>query len=314
LRAAPLFAANQLDMRVVTLPGGEDPDTFIRKAGEVGFQNALRAAKLLSQYRLEMAIAGFDLRDVAQRKEAMRAAAEVVAGVSSDTERDAYITWLAEQWARDEGITTSDRLHMVEVAVRREIEAAKRRFAQSLNNRPGQSARNEEKGEVDQAVSNVAGGQLSGVAKAERALLATLLSDPTCRAKVLAALPPEQWTQDAHRAMARALQEATSGSEETEPITPSVLMDLLPEEAQGLVAELMLSDEAQIIQSDRVIEDWIARVQSDGHKQKEQEILEIVRQKLERSEAVSDEERAAYHAALLATRRKTPVVATPAPL
>ncbi len=67
LRAAPIFAAHNLDVRVVTLPGGEDPDTFVRKNGKVGFQNALREARMLLQYRVEMAIGDADLSNPVER-------------------------------------------------------------------------------------------------------------------------------------------------------------------------------------------------------------------------------------------------------
>jgi DNA primase len=89
------------------LPREDDPDTFIRKHGEIGFNNALRAAKLLSRYRVEMAINGFDLGQVAERMEAIAAAADVISEVQNDIEKDDYIAWLAERWGQAEGVTGS---------------------------------------------------------------------------------------------------------------------------------------------------------------------------------------------------------------
>ncbi|MDQ3814439.1 MAG: DNA primase [Armatimonadota bacterium] len=303
LRAAPLFTAHQLDARVVSLPREDDPDTFIRKHGEVGFQNALRNAKLLAQYRMEMAIEGFDLGNVVERAQAIKAAADIVAEIPPGTEREGYIAWLADRWANAEGITSSERLQMVQVAVRREVDSAKRRWsAQS----PGQSTTarqqaEEEKQEVKQTLSETAGGQLSGVGKAERSLLCVLLNSPSWRRRILEKLPLEQWTQETHGEIAAVL----SRVEGDDPINPTELLEKLSDEAAGLVSELMLADEAQTAAEARVIEDWIARIKGHWAKQTEREILELVKGKLQRGELVTDEERAAYQAALLQTKRKT---------
>jgi len=309
LRAAPLFSANQLDVRVVALPPEDDPDTFIRKHGEVGFRNALRNARLLSQYRMEMALAGLDLSNVVERAQAIKAAAEVIAEVPQGTEREGYIAWLSDHWANAEGITSSERLQMVQVAVRREVESAKKRWHtqdQHGHQYGGQSSvaqqqAEEEKQEVRQTLTDTAGGQSSAVIKAERSLLTVLVNSPSWRSRIMTMLPLAQWTQETHAEIASALSQMNGD----DVVSPTELIEKLSPEAGGLVSELMLSDEAQAPADARVIEDWAARVHGHWAKQKEREILEYVRLKLERGEAITDEERAALNAALLGTKRKT---------
>jgi len=310
LRAAPLFAANNLDVRVVALPAEDDPDTFVKKHGEVGFENALSHAKLLMQYRVEMAIREFDLHDLASRKEAVRAASEVIAEVPNATEKDSYISWLAEQWARAEGISSPNRLEMVEAAVRREVLAVGKRWnkqdnAHSQSQSSHLSSAADENRDVSDTLSEAASNIHSGVIKAERALLGVLLSSPSWRAYILKELPPQQWTQAPHREIAATLQGELKGDdgENDEAFNPTLLIEKLPPESGGLIAELLLGDDAAEPAGERVINGWIARIKSHWARREEQDILELVGKKLDSGEAISPEERAAYMEALVKTKR-----------
>lgn len=322
LRAAPLFAANNLDVRVVALPAEDDPDTFVKKHGEIGFDNALRNAKLLMQYRVEMAVAEFDFSELASRKEAVRAGSEVIAEVQNATEKDSYISWLAEQWARSEGITSPSRLEMVEAAVRREVLAAHKRWNKqddhhSKNNSPQLHSSQhptaaEENRDVSDTLSIAASNVDSGVIKAERALLGVLLSSPSWRAHILKELPPQQWTQASHREIAATLQSEMKSYEgdDDQVFNPTIIIEKLPEESGGLIAELLLGDDAAEPAGELYINGWIARIHRHWAHQEEQEILEIVRTKLDNGEAILPEERERYYAVLLKTKRKEKVEET----
>lgn len=316
LRAAPLFTANNLDVRVVALPKEDDPDTFVKKYGEIGFENALRTAKLLMQYRVEMAIAEFDLSELAQRKEAIRAGSEVIAEVQDETEKDSYISWLAEQWARVEGITSPNRLEMVEAAVRREVLAAHKRWNKkddSHSHHPHSSeapSEQEENRDISDTLSSAASNVDSGVIKAERALLGVLLSSPSWRPYIVRELPPELWTQALHREIVATLQQEMKGmdNEDDKVLNPTLLIEKLPEESGGLIAELLLGDDAAEPAGELYINGWITRIRRHWAHQEEQDILEIVRTKLDNGEEILPEERATYYAVLLKTKRKEPEV------
>jgi hypothetical protein len=143
----------------------------------------------------------------------------------------------------------------------------------------------------------------SGVIKAERALLGVLLSSPSWRDYILKELPPQQWTQPIHREIAAILQREMK-DRDGEVLNPVTLIDKLPEESGGLIGELLLSDDAAEPASDLYINGWIARIRRHWAHQEEQDILEIVRTKLDKGEAILPEERAAYSAVLLKTKRK----------
>ncbi len=325
VRSAPLFATHNLNVRVVVLPDGDDPDTFLRKHGEIGFNSALRNAKMLARYRVEMAIADFDLGQVAQRMEAIAAASDVIVEVQNDIEKDALVSWLADQWAQAEGVTAPARQQMIAAAVRREVGAALKRkrnlvshvaSSVSSNGAPNAAHNNpntESSTRIATSAPNVPHqaraeendaslSQPSGVVKAERMLLASLLGNPSWRSRILSKLPATSWTQAAHCEIAEALRQM----DWNEPVEPGVLIDTLDKDAGDMVAELMLSDESQTPATDIIIDDLIARIEGHHARQAETEILEMVKLKLERQEPISETERENYNNALIATKRKVP--------
>jgi len=328
LRTTDLFARYALNVHVVALPDGDDPDTFLRKHGETGFNKQLRSAKMLTRYRAEMAIAGFDLSQLVQRMEAVAAACDVIEEVQNDIEKDGLISWLADQWAQAEGVTSPARVQMIVAAIRREIGAAtkRKRAAQQSSTRfaPPQapnSAPNNTNGASSNGSSNGSGNgssnglgngsaglgematQPSGVVKAERMLLASLLGNPSWRSRILSKLPSSSWTQEAHREIAESLRQM----DWNEPIEPGVLIGTLEKEAGDLVGELMMSDEAQTPATDVVIDDLIARIHAHHARQREKEFLEMYRARAQEPVSDADEKarlRRAVHEVNFATGRK----------
>lgn len=319
LRAAPMFAAHNLDVRVVTLSGGEDPDTFVRKHGAVGFQNALREARLLIQYRVEMALSGHDLSNVVDRTQALKLASDIIAETPPGSERATYVAWLAEQWARAENITTPDRLRMVEAAVTREVESASKRWDKVETAREERQERQArwqkrdepaaapsadaatEREDVFSTLSEAAVQGSSGVLKAERSLIATLINAPTWRTRILESLPLEQWTNETHGEIVALLRKFPG----TEPINLTVLLDQLSPEAQGIVGALMLTDEAETPPELRVIDSWVERVHNYWKRKAEQEQLEYIRLKAQNGEPLTQDDLQVLDTTLRATKRKT---------
>ena len=307
LRSAPIFATHDLNVRVVTLPDNDDPDTFIRKRGQIGFQNALKNAPMLTRFRVEMAVRDFDMSQIGERMEAIKQASEVIAEVRNDIEKDALVTWLADYWAQSEGVTAATRVQMIGAAVRREVGAAVKRaraaqssakFPPQNHSQNGTSSTRRDDARAENLVENL---PLSGVEKAERMLLATLLGTPSWRARILEKIPAGRWTRAEHAEIAESLRQF----DWNEPIEAGLLMQTLSSESSEIVGELMLSDEAQIVVSDVVIDDLVARLNGNYARQVEHEILEMVRLKLERSEPISEAERKSYNDAIIATRRKS---------
>lgn len=334
LRTAPLFAENELDVRVVRLPGGHDPDTFIRENGAQGMENALRAAIPLPRYRLVSILGSHNLEEVEGRAEAMRQASEIINDLGSETERSGYVMFLVDEllkiekpgnrsaWERrrrdlerlvqnelraDEGRDgKKERLREAKIGEGRLAPVREKKF--STPNPKWEAIRLEQEKaandlhEATQSISDVS-GIAPGVLKAEKSLIAALLSHPTWRSHILQNLPLAKWTDETHGEIVIAARSYGEGEE----ITPVEFSEQLSDEAQRVVGEVMLSDEANVLPDAGIINDWIARVEKHWARQAEVEMLEVIVNKTKIGEPVTDAEKAALNAALVATKRKMPV-------
>jgi DNA primase len=178
LRSAPLFAAHNLDVRVIALPAEDDPDTFIKRLGAPAFEAAINAAKLLAQYRLEQAVAPFNWTILTERKNAVRAGAQVIAEAPNATERDAYVIWLAAQWAHAENVTEPDRLRMLEDAVRSDVRQILRKEQKQTRYSDEEAS---PESQQDILEENAAATVSKGVLGAQKELLGVLIGNPSWR-------------------------------------------------------------------------------------------------------------------------------------
>ena len=326
LRTAPLFARNALEVRVVVMPPGHDPDTFVREEGAAALTEKLESAPPLSRYRLETVVASHDMSDLAARAGAMREAAEIINDISDQIEREGYINYLVDTLLRlEKPSNRSDwekRRTKIEALVESELRAdsttwgANQRLREarapeatlSKTERPKNpfyAKKDEERRkaaddlrEATQAI--VASDVPSGVVKAEKALLGALLGYPVWREYILEKLPLAKWTDEIHAEIYIAARAVPDGDE----INPMQFNGQLGRKAQEIVAEVMMAPEASQMPEEEVVDDWIWRVEYHWALQAESEVLEMVSGKIEREEIVTDEEKAILNGALRATRRK----------
>lgn len=95
-RAIELFKMSGINVRVLRMKDAKDPDEYIKKFGRERFSRLLSASQADTEYRLDTAMANFDLNDDAQRVLYMKEAVEILAGILSPIERDIYISRVAE--------------------------------------------------------------------------------------------------------------------------------------------------------------------------------------------------------------------------
>ena len=97
-RATELLENTGLDVRVVVIPDGKDPDEFIKKNGPERFRALLEGAVSDIEYKLLMAASGIDLDSDDGRLKYLSAAAEVLASDEDVMTRDIYIGRLCEKY------------------------------------------------------------------------------------------------------------------------------------------------------------------------------------------------------------------------
>ncbi len=87
----------ELDWRIVLLPGGLDPDEFVRRNGAEAFAEALGHGQDLVEFFLDQRGSGLDLKDPVQRARATGRLVEVVALIDNPIRREGYLQRTAQR-------------------------------------------------------------------------------------------------------------------------------------------------------------------------------------------------------------------------
>lgn len=177
-RAIGLLRETGVDIRVVTIPDGKDPDEFIKKNGADRFRVLLDRSANDVEYRLIKAGQAFDLSSADGKVGYLREAAQLLAGLSSPVERDVYAGRLAAQ-----------------------LDVRKDAILQQIEHFASQARRRQEKKQLSNLVRqaentvrqvNPDAADHRRAASAEEALLGTLMLHPDYIRQTAELLPPEE--------------------------------------------------------------------------------------------------------------------------
>jgi DNA primase len=201
LRSAPMFEEAGCDVRVIRLPAGSDPDTYIAEQGRQAFQALIDAAEPILDFQLGLLERKYDLGQEAQRTQMVREAAALIAQMPSSITReqytgklDALIARLAAQWHP----TDVGRSRSAEAAIRSEIRERQRQVTgplpapQSGWRRPDAAAPR----------PMPVGAPRSRTAAAEEYVLRAVLTDEAWHQALAGRLRPEHFTDPAYRSLA----------------------------------------------------------------------------------------------------------------
>jgi len=94
-RAAQIFEAQEVDVRVLDLPEGEDPDSLLESGKRLVFERAIENALPLTEYRIKQIIRRGPTETERDRVALFRRALPILATVPSILEREQYVKMLA---------------------------------------------------------------------------------------------------------------------------------------------------------------------------------------------------------------------------
>ncbi|MDR2162610.1 MAG: DNA primase [Clostridiales Family XIII bacterium] len=94
VKAGEILRLAGLEVKVMSLPAGKDPDEFIRAKGREAFLKQVESAVPYLEYRLTRILEGYDLGEKEGTVAFLKEAADVLAGGMSPVERDYYVKWL----------------------------------------------------------------------------------------------------------------------------------------------------------------------------------------------------------------------------
>lgn len=101
---AEVMGEMALRIQVITIPDREDPDTFLHSRGADAFAQVLDAAQPLVEFRLDRALAGFQLDNPLDKALAAKAAIAILKSVQEPVYRDECIRQVAARLQVDEGV------------------------------------------------------------------------------------------------------------------------------------------------------------------------------------------------------------------
>lgn len=163
-RALSIFGTTGMEIKVLHLTGGKDPDEIIKKYGAQRFRDIIEGAANDTEYRLLSARKGIDLTSDDGKVKYLSAAADVLAEIGSPVEVDVYASRLANELGVDKLAIQSQVKYKREGLQKRR--KAQREQEQQRMLLSGQNTRNPERATHLRA------------AKSEEMLIASLMRNP----------------------------------------------------------------------------------------------------------------------------------------
>jgi len=257
-----------LRVRVVGLPKGEDPDSFIRRRGPQAFIGLVNGALPLTDYRLELLFERNDPSSVEGRVRIVKEAVPVIASLANAVERVEYCKKLSFRLGVD--------IEPIELELKKYMERLRRkskdRFGENRNtiNVKRGSAKS---GYLGQKGANLADGEdaaelkarLSGPERvymssayrsAERHLVQLMMEDGAIFQRVTDELGLESFFYPEHRAIASAI--GAEIEERGSVRVDRVLARLESEDLIRAATEIFMEDSGELYsERDKVVSDCI---------------------------------------------------------
>ncbi len=187
-RAIDILRREGLDIRVLTVPDGKDPDEFIKRHGSNGyikFKQLLDATGNDLEYRLSKLKQGYNISTAEGMTKFLTEAAKLLAQLDNQIERSVYIGKLCEETGVDRQSVEKQIAKYVRGRYRKENKEELTRIQKQLTGR-------------DDRLNVQKTEKLRGV-KAEEALIAYLMLNPDMVRSVYAKLPPEKMLSNFNR-------------------------------------------------------------------------------------------------------------------
>ena len=188
-RAIQAFSSTGVKVRVLALSGGKDPDEIIKKYGPERFRNIVDGAANDIEYRLQGIRARYNTMTDDGKVGFMREAVTVLAGISSEIERDVYISRLSTDLDISKEAITAQVKNVRKRSVRAKEKEEMRRIQASSFTENGKSV----------PISSI------GAKKAEEALIANLMRTPANYSKFKDKLSEQIFPSDFGKAVYTAM-------------------------------------------------------------------------------------------------------------
>ncbi|MHB8732029.1 MAG: DNA primase [bacterium] len=223
-RGLGIFEQAELPVRVAVLPGGADPDEFLREKGMEAFRALLAGAQSVFDYRFAMASARHDGRTVEGKVGIVDEMSQLIIIAPNPVRQSEYVRLLAE------------RLGVREDAIRGQIRRLAKDREDTTGGREGGRRSREDGGRPVATLRKAP--EADGRIGAEALLLHLLVADASVRAGVGGLLDANAFREPAHHLLAQALLDP-----EAEGIEPGRLRERLRDDrAISLLSRFLIEE------------------------------------------------------------------------
>lgn len=203
-RAIDLLRETGVDIRVVTIPDGKDPDEFIRKNGADRFRVLLERSANDVEYRLIRLGQDFDLSTDDGQVRYLLEAAKLLAGLPDPIEREVYAGRLSAQLnVRKDAI-----LQQIERISKQQRKQAERHQLSDLV-RQSENRRKQ---------VNPSAAAHPRAASAEEALLGAMMLHPDCIRRTAETLSPEEFATEFNRGLYQLIVARDKAGQRVDPV------------------------------------------------------------------------------------------------
>jgi DNA primase len=180
LKGMDILESAGCSVRIIEFPDGKDPDEYVQKYGKEAFQQLIRAALPLTDYKIKLLERKYDIKDRHQKLRFLQEVAVLLAGLDSELEIAEYVK------------SVSQRAEIYESALRKEILNIRNRDKGQNRNIFGKYRHNNSAGEYSYSIrpANI---------EAEKNILVMALKDKTYRSEIIARISSEDFTDEFHR-------------------------------------------------------------------------------------------------------------------
>lgn len=181
-RSMQVLSSLDLQVRVLSLKGGKDPDEIIKTQGRDYFQRLIDASESGLDFRLNEILRRYDLSVDSEKVQCAGEVFDLLASVSSEVQREVYASRMAKE------------LQLTDQTVEKEIRSRRRRLLQQQKKKEEREAGNRLRGVGDKI--NPQRMTHLRAARAEEDLISVLLSYPEKTEMIAALISPEEFVTD----------------------------------------------------------------------------------------------------------------------
>lgn len=284
LRSAPAFERAGFNIRILSMPKGEDPDSILRGGDRSRFATLVSRSLPVVDFRVKLVLGKHDLQTDEGKSAALREAAAVLGQVDSVVERERLIRHLAKYHPNFSTGTTLAEDHL-----RAEVTRARSRQPRPAHSEHPSSARSS---------ARPASKRLSLVQQSERVILGIILVRGSEATKVFGALSPKEFSDEDARQLAIAL---SKHFDERGKIDQEALAtELAGTPAESLMTDLLVAmDESEL---DHPVDDLVMTILTEKKKEAQQRMRALHQKIQEGLIKKGDEEFEEYWRLVLETK------------